>query len=122
MKYYQKTSCPKCKHTDLKKAGKSTHGVQRYCCLNSNCTTHTFMLEYRYKACEPGMKKKVLDMTLNASGIRDIKRVLERAKSTVIRTIKKKSADLVYINPNFDDNDEVPARREISFKPYAIRG
>jgi transposase-like protein len=87
MEYYQKISGLKCKHTDLKKAGRSTHGVQRYRCLNSDCTTHTFMLEYRYKAYEPGLKKKVLEMSFNACGIREIKRVLKLAKSPIIRMI-----------------------------------
>ncbi len=117
MEYCQKISCPKCKHTELKKAGRGTHGVQRYRCLNSDCTT---MLEYRYKAYELGLKKKVFEMTFNASGIRDIKCVLKIAKSTIIRTIKKKSANLVCINPNFGGNHEAQARREVSFRPYCI--
>ena len=119
MKYYQKIICPKCKQTDPAKVGKSTHGIQRYRCLNSDCDKKTFMLDYLYKACESGTKKKRLKMTINASGIRDIGRVLKVARSTVIRTIKKKAGDLVYTHPNFDDS-QLTTKREISFKPFYI--
>ena len=49
------------------------------------------MLEYRYKAYEPGIKKKVVDMAINGSGIRDTSRVLGINKKTVINTLKKKN-------------------------------
>ena len=58
-------------------------------------------------------------MTINASGIRDIGRVLKVARSTVIRTIKKKAGDLVYTHPNFDDS-QLTTKREISFNPFCI--
>ena len=44
--------------------------VQRYFCKNDDCETHTFMLEYCYKACEVGIKEKIIDMATNASGIK----------------------------------------------------
>jgi transposase-like protein len=48
------------------------------------------MLEYRYRAYEPGIKIQVLDMAINGSGIRDTARVLGIDKNTVISLIKKK--------------------------------
>ncbi|MBL1352345.1 MAG: hypothetical protein COA61_003255 [Zetaproteobacteria bacterium] len=36
------------------------------------------------------MKKKVIDMAINGSGIRDTARVLNISKGTVMSTIKKK--------------------------------
>ena len=63
-------SCAHCSSTDLGKAGKSVKGVQRYFCKNDDCETHTFMLEYCYKACEVGIKEKIIDMATNASGIK----------------------------------------------------
>jgi len=47
------------------------------------------MLNYRYKACEPGIKEQVVDMAINGSGIRDTARVLKINKNTVISTLKK---------------------------------
>ena len=58
------------------------------------------MLEYRYKAYEPGVKEQVVDMAINGSGIRDTSRVLGISKSTVINTLKRKENGLVQINPN----------------------
>nr|WP_160174100.1 IS1-like element transposase [Endozoicomonas montiporae] len=48
------------------------------------------MLEYRYKACEPGVKEKIIDMAINGSGIRDTSKVLGISKTTVIKTLKKR--------------------------------
>jgi len=72
------------------KSGKSATGTQRYTCCNSECTTKTFMLEYLYRAYEPGIKEKIIDMAINASGVRDTARVLKINKNTVISTLKKK--------------------------------
>jgi len=30
------------------------------------------MLDYRYKACEPGIKEQIVDMSINVSGIREM--------------------------------------------------
>ena len=89
MKYHQEIRCPDCGHTDLLKAGKSLKGVQRYRCINEACQRKTFMLEYAYKAYEPGVKKQLIEMAINGSGIRDTARVLSIGVSTVLRTLKK---------------------------------
>jgi len=52
------------------------------------------MLAYRYKACEPGVTEKIVEMAINSSGVRDTARVLKINKNTVINTLKKKKADL----------------------------
>ncbi|MFA5018606.1 MAG: IS1-like element transposase [Methylobacter sp.] len=54
-----------------------------------DCETKTFMLAYRYKACRPGIKEQVVEMSINGSGIRDAARVLNINKNTVISTLKK---------------------------------
>jgi len=95
MTYYQQASGPNCGSTEIVKAGKSEHGKQRLRCIASDCKTKTFMLEYRYKAYEPGIKEQVVEMAINGSGIRDTARVLEINKNTVISTLKKKKESLV---------------------------
>ena len=50
------------------------------------------MQQYRYKAYEPGIKKQVIEMAINGSGIRDTARVLHINKNTVIATLKKKAS------------------------------
>ena len=47
------------------------------------------MLNYRYRAYEPGIKAQVIEMAINSSGIRDTARVLKINKNTVISTLKK---------------------------------
>jgi transposase-like protein len=90
MTCYQEVTCPNCNSKDIKTVGLSAKGVQRYRCHNLECQTKSFMLEYRYRAYEPGIKKQLLDMATNGSGIRDTARVLGIDKNTVISTIKKK--------------------------------
>ena len=47
------------------------------------------MLKYIYKGWELGINEKIIDMTANASGIRDIARVLKISKQKVQDTLKK---------------------------------
>jgi transposase-like protein len=50
----------------------------------------TFVLNYRVNGRKPGIITKIINMTLNASGIRDISRVLGISPNTVIKRTKKK--------------------------------
>ena len=90
MACYQEIFCPNCGSNHIIKAGKSILKVQRYSCQNQDCPTKSFMQNYRYKAYEPGVKKQVLEMAINGSGIRDTARVLNINKNTVINTLKKR--------------------------------
>ena len=95
--------CPKCGSDDIKSFGYSAHNTPRYRCCNDECQTKTFMLEYRYKAYEPGIKEQVVDMAINGSGIRDTSKVLGISKSTVINTLKKNG--LAQISPDIQKID-----------------
>jgi len=72
------------------KSGKNALGVQRYLCQKVDCETKTFMLKYRYRAYNPGVKEQIVDMAISGSGIRDTAKVLKINKNTVISTLKKK--------------------------------
>ena len=85
--------CPVCKSEQVIKHGVSDEGKQRYQCKNINCSKNTFLLNYSYCAYSPGIKDKIIDMTLNGSGIRDTARVLELSINTVISELKKKNRD-----------------------------
>jgi len=89
MTCYQEITCPKCGGNTIAKSGFSAHGVRRYRCRQADCPTKTFMLNYRYRAYEPGIKAQVVEMAINSSGIRDTARVLKINKNTVISTLKK---------------------------------
>ena len=78
--------CVYCKSNDLIKNGKTANGIQRWKC--NNCK-RSFQLSYRYNARKQGMREKIIEMTLNSSGVRDIGRVLKISKDTVVAVLKK---------------------------------
>lgn len=80
----------KCIHCNSEKVIR--HGIQkgkqRYRCQENPCQ-RTFILDYTNQGCLPGIKKQIVDMCINGSGIRDTARVLKISTRTVIDTIKK---------------------------------
>ena len=82
--------CPDCGSTDIRKHGKTRKGKQRYECKNSNCQRRTFITDIEYLGRLPEVKKQIVKMSINGSGIRDIARVLGVSTSTVIDTLKKR--------------------------------
>src|SRR5262245_26592337 len=82
--------CPYCQETDIVKHGLSSEGKQRYRCRACReGRGRTFLLEYTYAGQAPAVKQQIVDMALNASGIRDTARVLHVSPSTVIKELKK---------------------------------
>jgi transposase-like protein len=49
----------------------------------------TFMLVYRYAACQPTIDQHITKLTINGCGVRETARVLGINKNTVIRRLKK---------------------------------
>ena len=78
--------CSHCQSNDLVKNGKSSNGTQKWQC--NSCKKH-FRIDYRYKAWQVGTKEKIIEMTLNSSGVRDIGRLLHISKDTVCAVLKK---------------------------------
>jgi len=93
MTCYHPIQCPHCGSSKIKKSGKNPKDKQRYYRQNPDCSTQTFMLDYIYKAYKPGIKEKIVNMAINASGVRDTARVLGINKNTVINTLKKRKND-----------------------------
>ena len=81
--------CPICGGEDVSKNGTSRQGLQRYLCNTKECMEKSFMLEYKNNGCKPGIEKQIIDMTTNASGIRDISRNLKISTDKVMSTLKK---------------------------------
>ena len=82
-----KIRCKKCFSENVHFHGKQ-RGHKR--CRCNDCKS-VFQLSYSNKACEIGIKEKIIPMAHNGSGIRDTARVLDISQNTVIRAIKKKS-------------------------------
>jgi len=84
--------CPYCQGIDIVKHGLSPEGQQRYrcrACLEGG--GRTFLLAYTYAGQSPAVKQQIVDMAMNASGIRDTARVLHVSPTTVLKELKKKN-------------------------------
>src|SRR3989454_8333969 len=86
--------CPHCHSEQVVKRGKTDRGTQRYLCQNIVCVKGSFLLDSRNRGCVPEVKHTIIDMRLNASGIRDTARVLRISTDTVLSELKKKEAAL----------------------------
>ena len=84
--------CPYCQGIDIVKHGLSPEGKQRYRCRTClEGRGRTFLLEYTYAGQSPTVKQQIIDMAMNASGIRDTARVLHVSPTTVIKELKKRA-------------------------------
>ena len=82
--------CLHCHSEQIVKRGKTRRGTQRYLCQNTTCTRGSFLLDYRNRGCLPEVKQQIIDMSLNASGVRDTARVLRISTDTVLSELKRK--------------------------------
>ena len=83
--------CPYCQGTDIVRHGTTPEGKQRdrcRACLEGR--GRTFLLEYSYACQSPEVKQPIVEMAMNASGVRDTVRVLHVSPTTVINEFKKR--------------------------------
>jgi transposase-like protein len=86
--------CPHCQGDTVVKYGAASNGKARYRCQQDEKCGRTFIHAYTYPGRVPEVKRQMVEMTLNGSGIRDIARVLQVSPNTVIRELKKSSRPL----------------------------
>jgi transposase-like protein len=86
--------CPHCQGSAVVKYGTASNGKARYRCQQDARCGRTFLRRYAYPGCVPEVKRQMVEMTLNGSGIRDIARVLQVGPSTVIKELKKSERPL----------------------------
>lgn len=87
--------CPHCQSEAVVKYGKTSNGKERFRCQQREHCGRTFLQTYAYSGCLPTVKRRIVEMTLNGSGIRDIARVLQVGSNTVLKELKKSSKPLV---------------------------
>ena len=82
--------CPECRRREVVRYGRQANGEQRYRCNNVDCKRKICLVRYHDKERVPEVKRQIVEMALNGSGIRDTARVLGISPTTVITTLKKK--------------------------------
>jgi transposase-like protein len=88
----QDLHCPHCQDTDIVRHCTIRQGKQRYRCRSCRWGRgRTFLLDYAYAGQSPEVKQQIVDMAMNASGVRDTARVLHISPTTVIEELKKKN-------------------------------
>lgn len=88
MRHVKVVSCPFCGSEDLQKNGHSPNGTQRWKCKTCG---KFFQLSFKNKGRLPDVKRTIITMITNGSGIRDTARVLGISPHTVIGEVKKNS-------------------------------
>ena len=84
--------CLYCHGTDIVRHGLSPEGKQRYRCRACReGRGRTFLLTYTYAGQALEVKQQIVDMAMNASGIRDTARVWPVSPTTVIKELKKRN-------------------------------
>ena len=91
-------TCPYCNSKHIVKNGKDENNKQRFLCKNELCNHQTFLMNYSDIGRQPHIKKLILRMAVNGSGIRDIGRVLDIHPETVIETLKNADDMIQNIN------------------------
>ena len=86
--------CPHCQGTDIVRHGTTRQGKPRYRCRQCReGRRRTFLLDYRYAGQSPVIKEQIVDMAMNARGVRDTARVLNISPTTVISELKNDSVE-----------------------------
>jgi transposase-like protein len=83
--------CPHCQGSDSVRHGLSPEGKPRYRCRT--CLEErgrTFLLDYAYAGQSPAVKQQIVEMAMNARGMRDTARVLHVSPTTVINELTKR--------------------------------
>jgi len=77
--------CPHCEATKIVKNGRKANGEQNYRCRS--CSKQ-FQSRYTYRGADPRRKQQIVQMALNASGIRDTARVLKLYPTSVLSCLR----------------------------------
>lgn len=83
--------CPYCDGMDIVRHGTTPEGKQRYRCREClQGRGRTSLLEYADAGQSLDIKRQIVDMAMNASGIRDTARVPHVSPTTVMKELKKR--------------------------------
>ena len=86
---FEEITCPSCASRHIVKNGTTPNRKQKYLCKGCR---RQFIRDYTYQGCRPDIRRLIVPMTLNGSGIRDIRRVLEVSINTVLKVIREQAS------------------------------
>jgi len=66
--------------------------ISIFCPVQRECPRCTFIKDYTNQGYKPEVKRKIVDMSVNGSGVRDTARVLKVSTATVIKELKKRKS------------------------------
>jgi transposase-like protein len=81
--------CPHCGSEKVYKNGRNKTGKQVYKCNNPECKCRNFVENYTYNGCKPEVRRQVLKMAVDCTGVRATGRILGISKDTVTAILKK---------------------------------
>jgi transposase-like protein len=85
--------CPHCQSEAVVKYGTTSNGKERFRCQRGEQCGRTFFRSYACPGRTPEVKRQIIEMTLNGSGVHDIARVLRVSPTTVMGELKKRPRD-----------------------------
>jgi IS1 family transposase/transposase-like protein len=86
---FEEIACPSCASRHVVKNGTTRNRKQKYLC---RACRRQFITDYAYQGCRPEVRRLIVPMTLNGSGIRDITRVLRVSINTVLKVIREQAS------------------------------
>ncbi len=86
---FEEIACPSCSALNVVKNGTTANRKQKYLCRSCR---RQFIRDYTYQGCRSEVRRLIVPMTLNGSGIRDITRVLRVSINTVLKVIRATAA------------------------------
>jgi IS1 family transposase/transposase-like protein len=86
---FEEIACPSCASRHVVKNGTTPNRKQKYLCRTCR---RQFIRHYHYQGCRAEVRRLIVPMTLNGSGIRDITRVLRVSINTVLKVIRTAAA------------------------------
>ena len=81
--------CPHCQSEAVVRYGRASNGKERFRCQQRESCGRTFLRLYAYPGGLPPVKRQMVEMTLNGSGVRDMARVLQVGPNPVLKELKK---------------------------------
>lgn len=84
----KEVTCPRCPARNAVKNGITANGKQRFRCKRCG---RQFITAYSYQGCDPAVRRLIVPLALNGSGIRDTARVLRLSPTTVLRHLRQRA-------------------------------